>query len=400
MFDNHAMAFVAPWLFSGFFTVGCHQSLLDDDLVGVYFVRLTSEPAEVAGMVSDIATDLDLNILQVYDSASEGFSVYLPHLLVPDLQRVQGVESVLLDEEQKYVEPLEPDSDAELGAGEVPNGVERIGGPYTGTADLSQIHVAVLDTGIDSTHPDLDVVAEADIVGDSWGDRAEGSDPNGHGTHVAGTIGAKANGSGVAGVAPGVSLHAVRVLDESGSGYYSDIVAGMEYVLEHPEIRVVNLSLGGPMSEETEPLREAIERVEQAGVIVVIAAGNEGQQTENVAPAGYGVGVVVSAYDCSAGDQGFAWFSNFGDEVDIASPGVSINSTWPGGDYEILDGTSMAAPHVAGAAAVYAATNPTGVPEEFRAALVSSGEDGLIGQDSDHPEPLVDLAALISATGG
>ena len=130
---------------------------------------------------------------------------------------------------------------------------------------------------------------------------------------------------GVAGVAPGVSLHAVRVLNGYGSGYYSDIVAGLEYVLENPEIKVVNMSLGGPKSSETEPLKEAIKRLEDAGVVVCTAAGNEAQNTKNVAPAAYNYGVIVSAYDVassgsSISDRGFAWFSNYGNEVDIAAP--------------------------------------------------------------------------------
>ena len=143
----------------------------------------------------------------------------------------------------------------------------------------------LLDTGIDSNHPDLNVVAEKDIVGETTGDYSNGKDPNGHGTYVAGTIGALADGEGVAGVALWFLYHAVRVLNGYGSGYYSDIVAGLEYVLENPEIKVVNMSLGGPKSSETEPLKKVIKRLEDAGVVVCIAAGNEAQNTKNVAPA-------------------------------------------------------------------------------------------------------------------
>ena len=374
---------------------GCTGDQLDDALFGVYFVKLDAEPAEVATLASEISNELNLNILQIYDSASEGFSVQLPHLIVPELEDLDQVELVVEDKEKKYVVPEDPDATFEYGEDEVPDGIFRIGGPYQGSADLSGIAVAVIDTGIDAGHADLNVVAQADIVCDSWDDCAADADPNGHGTHVAGTIGAIADGAGVAGVAPGVELHAVRVLGSDGSGYYSDIIAGIEYVLENPEIRVVNMSLGGGMSSATEPLAEAIQRLIDAGVIVCIAAGNEAQDTANVSPAGYDLGVVVSAYDSSNSDLGFAWFSNYGDEVDIAAPGVSIYSTWPGGGHESLDGTSMATPHVAGAAALYLAEDDSRTPDQFRDDLISSGENDYYDQGGDHPEPLLNLAGLL-----
>ncbi|MEC8422728.1 MAG: S8 family serine peptidase, partial [Myxococcota bacterium] len=284
-----------------------------------------------------------------------------------------------------------------LGPDEVPAGIARIGGPYDTVVDFSAIHVAVIDTGVDSTHPDLNVVSgrDADMVCNSGGDCADGGDPQGHGTHVAGTIGAAADGSGVVGVAPGVPIHDVRVLGADGSGYVSDILAGIEYVLDNPEIRVVNMSLGGPAGSALDgELDEAIRRMEDAGVVVSIAAGNEAQDTRNVVPAGLDRGIVVSAYDASAGDNGWAFFSNYGDAVDIAAPGVGIVSTWPGGDVAALDGTSMAAPHVAGAAAVYLALHPDKGPGQVRSAIVSTAENGLAGQGGDHPEGMLDLAAL------
>ena len=187
----------------------------------------------------------------------------------------------------------------------------------------------------------------------------------------------------------------MRVLGADGSGYMSDILAGLEYVLDHPEIRVANMSLGGPAGSSLDSeLDEALQRLEDAGVVVAVAAGNESQNTRNVVPAGLDRGVVVSAYDAAGGDNGWAWFSNFGDAVDIAAPGVSIVSTWPNGEYASLDGTSMATPHVAGAAAVYLALNPNKGPAAVRNTLVSSAEQNLTGQGGQHPEGLLDLAAL------
>ncbi len=200
------------------------------------------------------------------------------------------------------------------------------------------------------------------------------------------------------GVAPGVELVALRALDENGSGYWTDIVAGLEYVLDHPEIRVVSMSLGGPAYPDgvEDPMEEAIRRLVDSGVAVVIAAGNETQDTENVAPAGYDLGLVVSAYDNAGGtDNGFAWFSNFGDAVDVAAPGVDIPSTYPGGGYAELSGTSMATPLVAGAVAAYLAEHPRATGQEAMDAVVATGEDGYQGQNNRHPEPLIDIEALL-----
>ena len=134
-------------------------------------------------------------------------------------------------------------------------------------------------------------------------------------------------------------------------------------------------------------------------MVVCIAAGNESQDTANVAPAGYDLGIVVSAYDAptenSSGDSGFASFSNYGGEVDIAAPGVGILSTYPTSDYALLSGTSMATPHVAGAMALYLAANPSASATKARNDLISSGEDNYSGQGGDHPEPLLDLEALL-----
>ena len=197
------------------------------------------------------------------------------------------------------------------------------------------------------------------------------------------------------------------MLDSYGSGYFSDIVAGIEYVLEHPEIRVVNMSLGGPKGSDTLPIRDAIQRLEESGVVVCIAAGNESQDTNNVAPASYNQGIVVSAYDLGGDtntyvDSGFAWFSNYGEAVDVTAPGVSIQSTWPGGGMEILDGTSMATPHVAGAVAVYLAYDPDATPDEVRANVIASGENDYTGQtgvNGKHPEPMLDLATFWAFAG-
>jgi len=377
-------------------TTGCNGEL--DEILGVqtHFVKLDKEPAEVASFAATLAEDFNLDIVHTYDSASEGFAARFPAFLREDLERVDGIDYIAADEEADRLPPEEqPSAPIDLIVGdEVPESILRVGGAYGG--NLRGVQVAVLDSGIDASHPDLDVVADVDFVAMSGGTAAPGADPNGHGTHCAGTIGAALDGDGVAGVAPGVGLHAVRVLDAAGAGYWTDIIAGLEYVLETPEIKVVNLSLGGPRAPGPDPMEDAIQRLEDAGVTVVIAAGNETQDTDNVAPAGFGLGMVVSAYDAAGGDNGYAYFSNYGDEVDVAAPGVDVVSTYPGGTYVEMSGTSMAAPLVAGAAAAYLAENPGASPADVRSALIATGEDGYPGQGGDHPEPLVDIERLLN----
>jgi subtilisin len=391
---------------------GCTKEALEDVFMGHYFVKLNSDSAKVVGTVNTLSEVFDFQPIHVYDNASEGFSVRMPHALAPEIEKRQEVEYVQRDDDAGYLDPDDPDQDPnddlgnidfEFGVDEIPPGILRMAhGLYDGNLpNFSSIEVAVIDTGADSNHPDLNIVHTEDIVGVRTGDDANGKDENGHGTHVAGTIGAIADGDGVAGVAPGIAIHAVRVLDDNGSGTWSDIIAGLEYVLENPEIRVVNMSLGGPLfPQENDPFEEAIQRLVDSGVVVCIAAGNEAQDTSGVAPAGYDLGVVVSAYDASkansSGDNGFASFSNYGDEVDIAAPGVDIISTYPTSDYTLLSGTSMATPHVAGAMALYLADNPSATASQALNALVNSGEDNYSGQGGDHPEPFIDLEALLN----
>jgi len=227
------------------------------------------------------------------------------------------------------------------GAQETPWGITRVGGPVAGAT-----HTAwVIDTGIDFEHPDLhvDVARSTSFLRT----RSSADDGNGHGTHVAGTIGALDNGCGVVGVAPGATLVAVRVLDNSGSGSYSGVIKGIDYVAANGvQGDVANMSLGGPRNAA---LNDAvIQAAGQKGIYFALAAGNETDEAELYSPASAeGANIyTVSAIDSS---DRFAWFSNYGNPpVDCAAPGVGVLSTRNGGGTTTLSGTSMAAPHVAG----------------------------------------------------
>lgn len=218
-------------------------------------------------------------------------------------------------------------------------GVTRVGGPG---APIAGRRAWVIDTGIDLDHPDLnvDTVNSATFVGGSP------DDENGHGSHVAGTIGARDNNIGVVGVAPGALLVSVRVLNRQGRGTNSGVIAGVDYVASHAANGdVANMSLGGGASSA---LDAAVVNAASKGIKFTLAAGNESDDADNHSPArAEGPNIyTVSAF--GRPNDVWASFSNFGAHVDYAEPGVSIKSTYKSGGYATLSGTSMAAPHLAG----------------------------------------------------
>jgi subtilisin family serine protease len=228
----------------------------------------------------------------------------------------------------------------------------------------SGVKVAVIDTGIDNTHSDLSVVS----LVDETGSRGGGVDDNGHGTHVSGTIAALDNGYGVVGVAPQASLYGVKVLDRRGSGAYSTIAAGIDWAVANG-MDVASMSLGGPADSAS--LHASITAAYAAGVIQVVAAGNDGADASTSWPAAYdGEVLTISAWD--VGTSTFPSWSNYGAVVDVAAPGVNVCSTAKGGSYALMSGTSMATPHVSGAVAVYLQGNPGATFADVEAAVESN----------------------------
>ncbi|MEJ1221395.1 S8 family serine peptidase [Sediminicola sp. 1XM1-17] len=227
---------------------------------------------------------------------------------------------------------------------ETPWGIARVNGgvPYTGT------NVAwILDTGIDLDHPDLNVDASIGFNAFSSGkDGRSLDDGNGHGSHVAGTIAAINNDIGVIGVAPGAKVIPVKVLDSRGSGSYSGVIAGIDYVAANGSNGdVANMSLGGPVSQAVD---DAVSAAAQNGIKFVLAAGNDSDDANNHSPARVNGNNIYTISAMNSND-GWASFSNFGNPpVDYCAPGVAIKSTWKDGGYNTINGTSMAAPHAAG----------------------------------------------------
>ncbi|MBW5446717.1 S8 family serine peptidase [Cohnella sp. CFH 77786] len=222
------------------------------------------------------------------------------------------------------------------------------------------VRVGVLDTGI-ARHPDLTIAGGVNTLGGT-----SFHDDNGHGTHVAGIIAATGR-RGLSGNAPGVLLYAVKVLNESGSGFVSDIVEGIDWCLANG-IRILNMSFGLP--GDSLALREAIRRARRRGAIIVASAGNGGAKSGVLdAPARYPETIAVTAL---AKNNRAASFSSRGPGIAVGAPGVHILSTWPGGTYRRLSGTSMSAPHVAGSAALLRSLAPKLTASAFASRIKSA----------------------------
>jgi subtilisin family serine protease len=285
-------------------------------------------------------------LLHVYSNSIRGFAVRMPAEPDPRSQvaklRAANPKIERCERDQIMQISIQGKPGGGTGTtGQVTDwGVTRVGGPGTPVAGRT---AWVIDTGIDLDHPDLfvDVGRSKSFIRDTSPD-----DGNGHGTHVAGTIGAKNNTFGSVGVAPGAKLVAVRVLDRRGSGTNSGVIAGVDYVAQvGASFDVANMSLGGGVSTL---LDEAVVAASSTGIRFVLAAGNESDHANNHSPARANGANVYTVSSFAKGDL-WSSFSNFGNPpVDYAEPGSSIYSTYKDGGYATLSGTSMAAPHLAG----------------------------------------------------
>lgn len=214
---------------------------------------------------------------------------------------------------------------------------------YLGVEPQKRIAVAVMDTGIHLSHPDLQENIKGGIS--IYGNSRDLSDPNGHGTHVAGIIGALNNQIGVVGVMPKVDLYSVKVFNSRGEGSLTDIIRGLQWCIEN-QIKLVNLSFGSATENAT--FREVFLKARSAGLIMVAAAGNDAENHKMQYPAKYAETIAVTSSNMV---NSLSSYSSYGEGVDVIAPGEQIISTWNDGAYKVLSGTSMAAPHVTGAIA-------------------------------------------------
>lgn len=356
---------------------------------GRYIVVLRQAAGDPGAVAREHGRAFGLEVTYVYRSALRGYAAVFPESRLDDVRSDPRVDFVSVDRPVKAT------------AQTLPTGVNRINAEPPRTNTGADVDVAVLDTGIDLDHPDL----QANIVGGKNCSTGRSfDDGNGHGTHVAGTIAALKNTVGVVGVAPEADLWSVRVLNNAGSGSWSSVICGVDFVdskspAKGGPIAVANMSLGGGGSDDencgntnNDAFHKAICRAVDNGVTFAVAAGNDGENLTDHVPAAYDEVITVSALadsnglPCGGGsatsygaDDTFASFSNYATlasdlEHLMAGPGVSIYSTYKGGGYRSFNGTSMATPHVAGAAALYIKTHPGVSPLTVREALKSTGE--------------------------
>ncbi|MCY1139818.1 S8 family serine peptidase [Actinoplanes sp. Pm04-4] len=292
----------------------------------------------------------------------DGGSTFVADMSATQARRLAAEKDVLSVEQDRMLTLQATQNNPTWGLDRIDQRVTKASKTYTPTADGDSVHAYVLDTGIRITHADFG--GRASYGYDALSGTSNAGDCNGHGTHVAGTI-----GGNYFGVAKKVKLVAVRVLDCQGSGALSQVIAGVNWVTAHAvKPAVANMSMGGSNSPA---LNAAVQRSINSGVTYVVAAGNENRNASTMSPANLAAAITVGATD-SADRR--ATFSNYGSALDLFAPGVNIRSDYYGGDYltAVASGTSMAAPHVAGAAALALDASPGLSPAAVRNLLVKN----------------------------
>ena len=418
-----------------------------------YIVVFKDDVTDPRGLANALSRRNGFAVQHVYEFALKGFAGNMPAPVAEALAQDPDVAYV---EQDVYAHAILHENNFQT----LPSGVKRIDADLNPlAANPVDVDIAILDTGVDFDHPDLNVFHRVDCAkGGPFTQKCrdgEGDDGYGHGTHVAGSAAALDNSIGVVGVAPGARIWSLKVLGDDGSGWFSWSVAALDYVTANAAtIEVVNMSLGGQGTLDS--LRTAIQSAVNAGVVVVVAAGNElrdvygsngfGTGDESI-PASYPEAMAVSAMADFDGEPGgnvsdqdstvvfnvcphegddvFACFTNFSNSVvagnpvtspglaiDVAGPGLNIISTYMDGMYATMSGTSMASPHVAGAVALYIAANgrandAAGVAA-IRQALIDAAEAQTDWRDDDDELGLVlatgdpdgNLEGLVNALGG
>ena len=368
---------------SFYFIVKAQEENLSQPIPGKYIVKFKDSIGNASEKADKLVNKHGVNVEHVYENSFKGANITVPPGKEKDLAKDPDVEQLVQDFTISANDRLTLSAQATQ---VIPTGIKWTAANLNTTNEGLGATVAVLDTGIDFNHPDLKVnkALSRDFTNDMTGGNDNNKSIGGHGTHCAGVIAALDNTIGVLGVGSKIDLVSVKVLDRSGSGSFGGIIAGLDYVTSKASvIGVTNSSFGAKggtnpsqaFLDVSALLRQAYQRAANAGVINVVAAGNESVDVtlNNTAPAMYPEVITVSAVNDSNGLQGddsWASFSNFGTEVDIIAPGVNILSTAIGGGTSSLSGTSFACPHVAGTVALYIARN--GRPANGNATLLSS----------------------------
>ncbi|WP_037294703.1 S8 family peptidase [Saccharomonospora azurea] len=318
--------------------------------------------------VDEVADRHSADVEHVYDNALNGFSATMSETMA---KRAAADPRVAYVEQNRVFHTMDDQTNPpSWGLDRVDQRNLPLDDTYSYSTTASNVEAYIIDTGIRISHDDFDGRARHGY--DFVDNDSDADDCNGHGTHVAGTVGGSSYG-----VAKGVELIGVRVLDCAGSGSYDGVIAGIDWVTENASgPAVANMSLGGGASTAVD---DAVRRSIAAGVTYALAAGNDyGADACNSSPARTQEAITVGS---TTSTDARSSFSNIGTCVDIFAPGSNITSAWIGSDSDenTISGTSMATPHVAGAAALYLADNPSASPQQVRDHLVDNGTSGVVG---------------------
>jgi subtilisin family serine protease len=333
--------------------------------------------SRVSSVARTMASQHRAKLVRSYNSVLRGFVVRADD---KSLARLLADPRVAYVEEDGIVSISATQTNATWGLDRVDQRDLPLNQTYNYDTTASGVHAYVIDTGLLGTHSQF-----TNRVGNGYNAINDGrgtTDCNGHGTHVAGTVGGSTYG-----VAKGVTIHPVRVLGCDGSGSFSGIVAGMDWVAEnHVKPAVANMSLGGGANQSTD---DAVNRLHNAGVTVVVAAGNNNASACNYSPARAANAITVGS---TTNTDARSSFSNYGTCLDIYGPGSNILSAWYTNTTatNTISGTSMASPHVAGVAAIYLANNPNATPTQVRNAIVNNATSNKVTDaGSGSPNKLV-----------